>query len=258
MRLAFFTLFPFLAAAAQRCTPVELNDRAASYISVQSGGVRPLPEGPQAFGNGVALVGWGGYLENFDSVSDRLIRKPMEISHDRTLLDTVSCETFTELIGTIDEKPYALGTRLGTARNNSAEIEMIWATTGHQGFDLERYLRAAKSEDWSTIPPSQRDTRKTLEALANSYLDALLLGKATVAPWGATCNSCQVGLPVPAVNIANRRYVIDETLGAVAVICTFGAAPDSGRIRTPDVHLFRIESGKVRYVHAITHLLSAK
>jgi hypothetical protein len=46
------------------------------------------------------------------------------------------------------------------------------------------------------------------------------------------------------VSLTNRRYVIDETVGAVSVFLTFESLPDS--------HEFRLEGGKLRYVHTLT------
>jgi hypothetical protein len=59
------------------------------------------------------------------------------------------------------------------------------------------------------------------------------------------------------VNITNRRFVIDEVMGTVTVFCTFGAGGPNGGSGAPDMHLFRIENGKLRYVHTLTHLLQA-
>jgi hypothetical protein len=59
------------------------------------------------------------------------------------------------------------------------------------------------------------------------------------------------------VNIANRRFVVDETIGAVVVYCTFGAGSAGGGSGAPDTHLFRVEGGKLRYVHTLTHLLQS-
>ncbi len=42
----------------------------------------------------------------------------------------------------------------------------------------------------------------------------------------------------------DRRYVIDETLGTVDIFLTFGSIPDS--------HEFRVEKGKIRYVHTMS------
>ena len=39
--------------------------------------------------------------------------------------------------------------------------------------------------------------------------------------------------------------------------CTFGAGGPNGGSGAPDTHLFRVENGKLRYVHTLTHLLQA-
>ena len=50
------------------------------------------------------------------------------------------------------------------------------------------------------------------------------------------------------MNIVARRFIVDETTGAVVAFCTFGVGG------LPDTHLFRIEKGKLRYVHTLTHV----
>jgi hypothetical protein len=73
---------------------------------------------------------------------------------------------------------------------------------------------------------------------------------------GSPKDSCDVGVP-SGVNIANRRFIVDETIGSVVVFCTFGAGTPGGGSGAPDTHLFRVENGKLRYVHTLTHLLQA-
>ena len=58
--------------------------------------------------------------------------------------------------------------------------------------------------------------------------------------------SCAGGVP-SGVPLTRRRYVVDEGVGAVDVLLDFGK---SG---WPDSHLFRVEKGKLRYVHTMTH-----
>src|SRR5262249_16795960 len=55
-----------------------------------------------------------GYMENASpfNINNGLIKTPMKIDHHRSLLDTATCQTFTEVIVTNKEKPYVLGTRL--------------------------------------------------------------------------------------------------------------------------------------------------
>lgn len=120
----------------------------------------------------------------------------------------------------------------------------------------------ASKESWDTIPDAKRDTRAVIQAAADAYLN-IFKDKSTVVPWGTPCDrleggsytgtgkatdSCDVGIPNN-LDLTNRRYVIDETVGAVDVFLAFGGA--SGR---PDSHEFRIESGKIRYVHTLTNM----
>jgi len=152
-------------------------------------------------------------------------------------------------------------------RDKIAELEILWTTTGYWLFDADLYLQYSSAEKWDTIPVAQRDTRDTLVAAANAYLDAFLEGKKDLVPWGLPCqrteggrgrttDACDPGVP-SGVNISNRRFVVDPTIGSVVVFCTFGAGSPNGGSGSPDTHLFRVENGKLRYVHTLTHLLQA-
>jgi hypothetical protein len=214
-----------------------------------------------------------GYAENMVPVAidSGLIKTPMKIDHHRSLLDESTCQTFTEVIVTDAAKPYVLGTRMRVNHDKIAEIEIVWTTTGYWLFNAENYLKYSSSEDWGPIPAERRDSRGTLVKAANAYLDAFLEGKIDLVPWGFPCvrveggmytgrgtptDSCEVGVPA-GVNIANRRFVVDEAIGSVVVFCTFGAGGPNGGSGAPDTHLFRVENGKLRYVHTLTHLLQA-
>jgi hypothetical protein len=69
-------------------------------------------------------------------------------------------------------------------------------------------------------------------------------------------DTCEAGVPA-GVNIANRHFVVDEVIGSVVAWCTFGAGGPTGGSGAPDAHLFRLENGKLRFVHTITHLKQA-
>ncbi len=224
--------------------------------------------------SGMPLAMGLGYMENAApaSINNGLIKTPMKIDHQRSLLDTATCQTFTEVIVTDKEHPYVLGARLRVNHDKIAEVEIIWTTTGYWGFGADAYKQYSSTEKWDTVAPDKRDTRDTLVAAANAYLDAFLEQKKDLVPWGYPCNrteggsmhtgrgaaddSCDVGVP-SGVNIANRRFVVDSTIGAVVAFCTFGAGNAAGGSGAPDSHLFRVENGKLRYVHTITHLLQA-
>ena len=212
------------------------------------------------------------YQENIApaDINDSMLTKALDIRHHMSIFDEDSCQTFTEVIVT-GEEPYVLGTRLRVNHSLIAEVEIIWTTTGYWLFNADNYLAVSSQEDWSPIPAEQRDSRATLVKAANAYLDAFLEGKIDLVPWGFPCvrieggmstgsgspdDSCEDGVP-SGVNIANRRFVVDEVIGSVVAFCTFGAGTPGGGSGAPDTHLFRVENGKLRYVHTLTHLLQA-
>jgi hypothetical protein len=263
MSLTGALLAPTAGFAQVSCSRDGLQRAVDLYIAAQTTGDR----------SGLPLATGLGYMENVASanINEGLIKTPMKIDHHRSLIDTSTCQTFTEVIVTNKEKPYVLGTRLRVNHDKIAEIEILWTTTGYWLFNADSYLKYATEEQWGVIPPNQRDTRATLVAAANAYLDAFLEGKKDLVPWGYPCNrteggahtgngspmdSCDVGVP-SGVNIANRRFVVDETIGSVQVFCTFGAGGPNAGSGAPDTHLFRVENGKLRYVHTLTHLLQA-
>jgi hypothetical protein len=254
---------PATAFAQVACTRDGLQRAVDLYIAAQTRGDT----------SGMPLATGLGYMENVAraDINTGVIKTPMKIDHHRSLLDPATCQTFTEVIVTNKEKPYVLGTRLRVNHDRIAEIEILWTTTGYWLFNADNYLKYSSTENWSPIPAEKRDTRDTLVAAANAYLDAFLEGKKDLVPWGYPCNrteggmhtgngsptdSCDVGVP-SGVNISNRRFVVDPTIGSVVVFCTFGAGNAAGGSGAPDTHLFRVENGKLRYVHTLTHLLQS-
>lgn len=256
-------LTPMLSFAQVSCTRGGLQRAVDMYIEAQTKGDI----------SGMPLATAVGYWENIASadIKEGIVNTPMKIDHHRSLIDADSCQTFTEVIVTDKAAPYVLGTRMRINHDKIAEIETLWTTTGYWLFDADAYLGYSSTEDWSPIPAEDRDTRGTLVAAANAYLDAFLEGQIDQVPWGFPCvrieggaytgkgtpsDSCEVGVPA-GVNIANRHFVVDEVLGSVVVYCTFGPGGPGGGSGSPDTHLFRVENGKLRYVHTLTHLLQA-
>jgi hypothetical protein len=256
-------LSPTSSFAQISCSREGLQRAIDLYIAAQTKGDT----------SGLPLAPGLGYFENHApaDINSGMIKTAMAIDHHRSLLDPSTCQTFTEVIVTDKVEPYVLGTRLRVNRDKIAEIEILWTTTGYWLFNADSYLKWSSTEKWDVIPANQRDTRDTLVAAANAYLDAFLEGKKDLVPWGYPCNrteggahtgngspmdSCDVGVP-SGVNIANRRFIVDPAMGSVVVFCTFGAGSASGGSGAPDTHLFRVENGKLRYVHTLTHLLQS-
>jgi hypothetical protein len=262
--LSAASLAPAFGSAQEvSCVRGGLQRAVNLYIEAQTkGDPSALP-----LANGV------GYVENMTptDIKAGLINTALKVDHHRSLFDESTCQTFTEVIVTNPEKPYVLGTRMRVNHDKIAEIEIVWTTTGYWLFNADNYLKYSSTEDWGPVPAEQRDSRATLVGAANAYLDAFLEGKIDQVPWGFPCvrveggmytgkgtpdDSCEVGVPA-GVNIANRRFVVDEVIGSVVVYCTFGAGGPNGGSGAPDTHLFRVENGKLRYVHTLTHLLQS-
>jgi hypothetical protein len=273
LAVAVITPASGLAQKRRSCSRDGLKRMTDLYITAQTKGDTsglPLAQGYQ-------------YMENMAAVdiNKGMVKKPLKIDFHRSIYDTATCQTFTEVIVTNKAEPYVVGTRLRVILDKITELEVIWTTTGHWLFNAENYLKYSVPEKWDEIPAGKRDTRDTLLYAANSYLDAFLDGDPDIVPWGTPCvrieggaytepggetpnshcaalpgDPTKIGMP-SGVNIANRRFVVDETLGSVLVLCTFGAGTPGGGGGAPDSHLFRMENGKPRYVHTLTHMLQS-
>ncbi len=252
--LSAVLLAPAASFAQVACTRDGLQAATNLYLDAQTKGDT----------SGLPLATGLAYIENMQVVDIKtgVIQKPLKIDFHRTLIDPATCQTFTEVIVTDKSHPYVLGTRLRVNHDKIAEIESMVTQEGDWLFSADNYYKWSPTEDWGAIPPDQRDSRDTLVAAANAYLDAFLEKKLDLVPWGYPCNrteggirtgkglptdSCSVGVPA-GVNIVARRFIVDESIGAVVAFCTFGVGG------LPDTHLFRVEHGKLRYVHTLTHV----
>ena len=248
-------------AQAGTCTRERLKEMADQYRAAQAAGsvimhMRPMGE-------------WVNYYENYELSSmtfGGVIATPQKVDWDRSFYDTVSCQVYVESIITNPAKPYVLATMIrgtgspGSPPGTVSGFDVIVSEPHDWLFDASKTLYYAQREDWSEIPEAQRDTREVLRAAADAYLD-LFKDKSVQVPWGTPCarlegsaytgkgrpdDSCAVGVP-DNIEMADRRYIIDPVVGAVAVFLKMG--PNM----RPDAHVFRIESGKIRYVHTVTN-----
>lgn len=245
------------AAFAQgACTTADLTAATDGYLKAQTSGDA----------TGMPLGGWVHYNEQGDEASmlTGTFSKPMKIDFHRSIFDLQSCQSFTEVVITDPAHPYVLGTILTLRGGAVNTIDMIVTDKGDWLFNAANTLKYSQAENWSVIAETDRDSRATLLAAANAYLDSFN-DKKVVVPWGSPCarlegglytakgapgvaspeDTCNVGVPSN-IKLTDRSYVVDESLGAVAVLLTFGPS------KLPDIHTFRIEKGKIRYVHTIT------
>ena len=243
------------------CTRERLMEIADQYRASQADGraimhMKPMGE-------------WVNYYENFELSSmsfGGVIASPQKVDWDRSFYDTVSCTVYVESIITNPEHPYVLATMIrgsgaiGSPIGTISGFDVIVSDQDDWLFDAGKTLYYAEREDWSEIPEGRRNTRQELQAAADAYLD-LFKDKSVQVPWGTPCarlegsaytgkgqpdDSCNVGVPEN-IEMAERRYVIDPVVGSVAVFLRMG--PN----RRPDAHVFRIEDGKLRYVHTVTN-----
>ena len=249
------------AAAQATCTRERLKEIADMYRAAQASGnvimnMRPMGE-------------WVNYYENYELSSmtfGGVIASPQKVDWDRSFYDTQTCQVYIESIITNPERPIVLATIIravgspGSPAGTIAAFDVITSEKDDWLFDASKTLYYAQREDWSEIPEDKRNTRQELQAAADAYLD-LFKDKTVQVPWGTPCarlegsaytgrgqptDSCNVGVPEN-VEMADRRYVIDPVVGAVAVFLRMG------QNRRPDAHVFRIEEGKLRYVHTVTN-----
>jgi hypothetical protein len=185
------------------------------------------------------------YNENFENarINAGFHTSSVNISLHHHLLDTVDCATKTEIIAHQNTPPYIALTQMRlTPAGKVSEIDSLVITTGKGWlFDASETYRWASQEQRGEIPEAKRDTRAVIKAAADAYLDKFT-DPNILAP------NCIAGLKSGAERkMDNRRYVIDEVVGTVDVFLTFGANPDYKP--NPDSHEFRVEGGKIKYVH---------
>ncbi|KAF2247213.1 hypothetical protein BU26DRAFT_430364 [Trematosphaeria pertusa] len=241
---------------AADCTREGLLSAAQSYIAAQTAGkYTDLKLSTSNF----------TYRQNnkVSDISKGVLATAYKMDLSRSTADPLECASYTMWISSAGSKPYVVGTQLRHADNDTSTISMIdtiAATTGDLFFDAKKTLGYIQKEDWSTInATASRPSRELLKKVGDAYLDMWTDAKAADSiPWGTECervegsqytNPCGKALPHggSAKNNGMRRYVIDESVGSVEVMCSFDSLGN-----LPDTHEIRVIDGKVKYVHTIT------
>ncbi|KAI1419774.1 hypothetical protein F5Y12DRAFT_792769 [Xylaria sp. FL1777] len=259
--------FATLALAA--CTREFLKDATDQYLAAQTKGSS----------NELASLAASNltYTENEVKMSlDRsVLTEAIKMDHNRSTFDTVQCATFTEIIAATNIHQYVIGTRMEFNANNSkiSKMESIVTDRGDWAFNATGYLYWDSLENWDPIPAEKQDSREVIQAAGDAYFDRFknesvvvpfgvpcsrLEGGASTAPLNMTGDSCTAaGLPSTLV-VTNRRYVIDQEMGTVDIFLGFpGLDRSQGMDTMPDSHVFRVESGKIRYIHTVSSCVEA-
>jgi hypothetical protein len=252
---SFTVLLPSTLGAD--CTRDGLLAAARSYIAAQTAGKI----------DGLKLSSNFTYQQNnkVADITKGILTSSYKIDLNRSTADTAACASYTMWISSSGQKPYVVSTQIRHKDNNTNEIAIIdtvAATTGDLFFNAKDTLKYIQAEDWKSLPASSRPSRDLLRKVGDAYLDMWTDAKAAdTIPWGTVCervegskySTCAGSLPRggSTKKNGNRRYVIDEEMGSVDVLCEFsslGAWPDS--------HEIRVQEGKVKYVHTVTVMKS--
>lgn len=241
-------------------TRAQLLEAADAYVAAQTAGsLEPLSK--------IVAANWT-YEENNKviDVKKGVLSKALKIENRRSTADTTLCATFTELIAPAAANPYVIGTQIRHGADGKVTlIDSVASTTGSWLFNAAKTLEYARQEKWEPIEESKRDSRAVIQAAGDAYMSMWDDAKASSrVPWGTPCSrleggvstgrgrpddSCKAGIPSNSSQLPNtrRRYVIDETMGSVNILCVW-----EHMMYAADSHEFRLEGGKVRYIHTMT------
>jgi hypothetical protein len=252
-----------LATSAQaECSREMLGKLADTYVKAQSTGkpaMLPLAKG-------------ASYAENDQAmdIGKGVLAGALKVDFTRSFLDTTQCATFTEVVAATDPHPYVIHTRMeATNGGKVSKMESVVTDAGDWMFGAPEHLTVTQSQKWDEVPKDKRDARAVIQAAADAYLDnwgdpalpvphgtpcARLEGRINTGTKNPEGNTCNMGAFPQKLKVGHRRYVIDETIGAVSVFHNFpwldaGLPADPG---TQASQMFRVEGGKNRYIHEVT------
>ena len=253
----------FASNARAECSRKVLQKLTDTYVKAQTAGKATM----------LPFAAKSSYTENDKAmeVAQGILAGPLTVDFTRSFYDTTQCATFTELESATDPHPYVIHTRMEATKDGKvSKLESRVTHEGDWAFGAAEHLRFTQAEKWDEIPKDKRDTRAVIQAVADAYLDNW--GDPTIkVPHGTPCarlegrmytgtrnpegNTCNMGAFPQKLKVSQRRYVIDETIGAVDIFSDFpwidaGLPPDQPG--TPTSNQFRVEGGMTRYIHEVT------
>ncbi|KAH7395317.1 hypothetical protein DE146DRAFT_104203 [Phaeosphaeria sp. MPI-PUGE-AT-0046c] len=242
------------------CDRAVLEKLATNYVRAQATGDLGL----------LSLATNATYIENEvpTNITKGLLSQPITIDLSRSLLDTTQCSTFTEITAATNKHQYVVDTRMLVSGESITSIQSVIADSGDWVFNATSHLQWSKIENWDPIPQNKQDARAVIQAAGDAYLDSWADGKIK-APYGTPCARLEGGIytgdknstantcfmpefPKPFVGALNRRYVIDEVLGGMGILNNFPFIDTTRPDGTPSTNMFRVEGGKIRYIHETT------
>ena len=252
----------FATSAQAQCSRETLQKLTDAYVKAQTDGKASL----------LPLAKGASYAENNRAmdIGTGVLAAPLKVDFTRSFLDATQCATFTEVIAATDPHPYVIHTRMEvTQAGKVSKMESVVTDAGDWMFGAPEHLAVTRGQDWGEIPKDKRDTRAVIQAAADAYLDnwgdpalpvphgtpcARLEGRIDTGAKNPAGNTCNMGAFPQKLKVGHRRYVIDETIGAVSVFHDFPWL-DAGLPTYPGTQssqMFRIQGGKTRYIHEVT------
>ncbi|KAI0975874.1 hypothetical protein F4678DRAFT_418860 [Xylaria arbuscula] len=244
------------------CSRATLQEVATAYVQAQASGTI----------SALSLSANTSYAENDNplDITKGVLSQPIAIDFNRSIYDTTQCATFTELSAATSKHPYVIQTHILLNGDGSkiTKIESVVTDDGDWAFNATGQLYWTRQEKWDSIPENQRDTRAVIQAAADAYLNewanstlpvpfktpcARLEGGSYTGQSNPSANTCKMPAFPQALNVTDRRYVIDEELGAISVFNNFPwleASRPGGA--TPSSNFIRVERGLIRYIHEVT------
>ena len=253
----------FATTARAECNRDTLQGLADTYVKAQTEGTAGmLPLAPGA-----------SYAENDRAmdIGEGVLAGPLKVDFTRSLHDTTQCATVTELVAATHPHPYVIHTRIeATEDGKVSKMESVVTDADDWVFGADAFLTHTRAETWDEIPVGERDRREVIQAAADAYINnwgdpklpvphgtpcARLEGRIYPASRDPQGQTCTMGAFPQPIKTGNRRYVIDETVGAVSIFHNFSwidAGLPADHPGTPASQTFRVEGGKNRYIHEVT------
>lgn len=254
--------------ALAECSREMLQELTDTYVEAQSTGnpsMLRLADGSYYGENDLPL-----------DIAEGILSEALTIDFTRSFHDTTLCATFTELTAATHEHPYVIHTRMeATEEGEVTTMESVVTDADDWVFGAEEHLAVTREENWGEIPEDQRDRRGVLQAAAEAYINnwgapdlpvphgtpcSRLEGRISTAARDPEGQTCTMGAFPQPIKTGSRRFVIDETVGAVSIFHNFSWI-DAGlgpyHPGTPASQTFRIENGMNRYIHEVTACTTA-
>jgi hypothetical protein len=253
----------FSTSAWAQCSRDLLQELTGTYVEAQtSGNAGIIP---------MAERSYYGENDKPTDIAEGMLSQAITADFTRSFHDTTECATFTEFVAASHDHPYVIHTRMeANAEGEVTVMESVVTDEDDWVFGADVFLARTMEEDWGVIPEDQRDRREVIQAAAEAYINnwgepflpvphgtpcARLEGRIYTGARDPEGQTCTMGAFPQPIRTGSRRFVIDETIGAVSIFHNFSWL-DAGlgpyHPGTPASQQFRVLGGMNRYIHEVT------